>query len=368
MSTFENHELAPDMEFEAIRYELRPVQLADGSSDSVLQNAWIWLNNPKQFNCYSTRALAELILAIRRASADPRVQVLVVTGEGDKAFCTGGDIAEYSEHYAGRPDEYRRYMRVFNDAISALMHCDKPVVNRANGMRIGGGQEIGLACDFSIAADTARFGQAGPKHGSSPVGGSTDMLPVYVGMGRAMESCVLCENWSAHRALQLGIINDLVPVLKVDGAFLVNPLVHTEFVTDACGRSLYGMPLEGEPLREAKAILKKAEVDFELLDAAVENLCTRLALTFPDCLTYTLENLRKHKLQHWDRNRETSRAWLSLNMMTEGRMGFRTFHRAPKEQRQVDFLELRRGLAKGMRYGPELDGVAAPFAREDPKE
>ena len=69
-------------------------------------------------------------------------------------------------------------MRVFNDMVSSILGCDKPVICRVNGMRIGGGQEIGMACDFSVAQDLARFGQAGPKHGSAPIGGATDFLPL----------------------------------------------------------------------------------------------------------------------------------------------------------------------------------------------
>ena len=88
---------------------------------------------------------------------------VVFTGAGDRAFCTGGNTAEYAEYYAGQPEEYRQYMRLFNDMVSAILHCDKPVICRVNGMRIGGGQEIGMACDFSVAQDLALFGQAGPE-------------------------------------------------------------------------------------------------------------------------------------------------------------------------------------------------------------
>ncbi len=359
---FANHELAPGYEFTEIRYEKRPLILPNGEVVEDLFNAWIWLNNPKQYNSYTTRAMAELILALRKASNEADVVNVVFTAVGDKAFCTGGNTAEYSEHYSGRPDEYRRYMRLFNDGVSALMECDKPVINRVNGMRIGGGQEIGMACDFTVAADTARFGQAGPKHGSAPVGGSTDFLPLFVGMAKAVESCTLCETWSAHYALHLGLINGLAPVLKIDGEFVPNPMVHTEFITDSYGRSLYGMPLQDEALAAGKAKMKSATVDFALLDQEVELLCGKLAQTMPDCTTYTLEQLRKHKLQHWDKNRESNRAWLGLNMMTEGRMGFRTFHRAPREERETNFIEMRRALAQGVRYGDKLSERAAPHA------
>jgi len=361
--SFLEHGLAPGQRFTAIRYETRPLRLPGGGEDPLLKNAWIWLDNPAQYNSYTTRALAELILAVRRASDDPEVQAVVFTAVGDKAFCTGGNTAEYSEHYAGRPDEYRRYMRLFNDAVSALLHCDKPVINRVNGMRIAGGQEIGMACDFTVAADTARFGQAGPKHGSAPVGGSTDFLPLFVGWSRAVESCTLCTIWTAHQALTFGLINGIAPVLKAEGRFLANPLVVTGARFDAYGRPLYGTLKTGEELAAAKAQLKAATVDFALFDEEVESLATRLALTMPECTTYTLENLRRHKLQHWDRNREGNRAWLALNMLAEARAGFRTFHRAEnRKEREPDFLALRRALAEGVPWGDELLRRAAPKA------
>ncbi len=365
---FQDHDLAPGTEFRDIRYDLRPLRRPGGQEVEGLQNAWIWLDNPSQLNSYTTRALAELILAVRRASNDPRVQNVVFTAVGDRAFCTGGNTAEYSEHYAGRPDEYRRYMRLFNDAVSAFLECDKPVICRVNGMRIAGGQEMGMACDFTVAADTARFGQAGPRHGSAPVGGSTDFLPLYVGWARAVDSCTLCETWTAHQALQYGLVNGIVPVLKVDGRFIPNPLVVTEARYDEYGRPLWGSLKTGEEKEAAKALLARAETDFSLLDREVELLAWKLVNTFPECTTYTLENLRRHKLLHWDRNREGSRAWLALNMLAEAKAGFRTFHRAERrEEREADFLELRRALAEGLVWGPDLLRRAAPLAL-DPEE
>src|SRR5690606_40264677 len=124
---------------------------------------------------------------------------------------------EYAEYYAGNPQEYRQYMRLFNDMVSAILGCDKPVIARVNGMRIGGGQEIGMACDFSIAQDLARFGQAGPKHGSAAIGGSTDFLPLMIGCERAIETGTLCEPYSAHNAHRLGIIPHVAPAQKRAG-------------------------------------------------------------------------------------------------------------------------------------------------------
>jgi 6-oxo-cyclohex-1-ene-carbonyl-CoA hydrolase len=95
-------------------------------------------------------------------------------------------------------------------------------------------------------------------------------------------------------------------------------------------------------------------VDLSRLDLEVDALVYRLALTMPGCLSKTVESVRKHKLAHWDRNRETNRAWLGLNMMTEGRAGFRAFHEGSKACREVDFLRLRQRLAEGALWGDEL--------------
>lgn len=358
---FKDHELAP-VEFSDILYELKPATKPDGTAAEGLFNAWISLNNPKQYNSYTTQAVKEVILALRMASNDPSVQVVVFTAVGDRAFCTGGNTEEYSEHYSGRPDEYRRYMRLFNDMVTGLLHCDKPVINRVNGMRIAGGQEIGMACDFTVATDLAVFGQAGPKHGSAPVGGSTDFLPLFVGMARAMDSCTLCEMWTAHQALEYGLINEIVPALKVSGEFVPNPLVETDCITDSMGNKVFGRMKSGEELAEGKAVLKSGEVDLSLLDAATDRLASKLLMTMPECMTFTVESLRKHKLAHWDKNRESSRAWLGLNMMNEARAGFRTFNRAPRAEREADFVEMRRALAEGVPWGDEILRRSAPYA------
>jgi enoyl-CoA hydratase/carnithine racemase len=215
------------------------------------------------------------------------------------------------------------------------------VICRVNGMRIGGGQEIGMACDFSVAQDLARFGQAGPKHGSAPIGGATDFLPVVVGAERAMAACVLCEPFSAHKAYQMGMLTDVVPALKVDGKFIANPTVETQRMVDEFGRNAYGEPKTGAALDEGKALMKRGTVDLSLLDAKVEELCAKILLTFPDCTTKTIEELRKPKLDAWNRNKENSRAWLALNMMTEARAGFTAFNDGPKDDREIDFVLLR---------------------------
>jgi 6-oxo-cyclohex-1-ene-carbonyl-CoA hydrolase len=355
-----SHTLVPDWDYRHIRYELRPAIAPSGTAADGLFNVWIVIDNPGQLNSYTTEIAKEIVLAFRQASMDRRVVCVVFTATGDKAFCTGGNTKEYAEYYAGNPQEYKQYMRVFNDMIDAILRCDKPVINRVNGMRVAGGQEIGMACDFTIAGDTARFGQAGPRHGSAPDGGSTDFLPLYVGFGHAMESAVLCDMWSAHRAAHLGLINEFVPVLRLDGRWIANPLVIVDRFADELGRLVYGEFKSGADLEAGKTTLARATSDLSLLDAAVEKLCTRILMLMPDCVSKTVNSVRKHKLHHWDSNSITNREWLALNMMTEGRAGFRAFNEGPKDRREVDFIKLRQLLAQGHPWDDELLRAISP--------
>lgn len=363
LSEFKDHNLTGDIVRPGVRYEKRPAKKPDGTVVPGLYNAWIWLDNPSQYNSYTTEMVKGVILALRAASNARDVNCVVFTGVGDKAFCTGGNTKEYAEYYAGQPQEYRQYLRLFNDMVTSLLTCDKPVICRVNGMRIGGGQEIGMACDFSVAQDLARFGQAGPKHGSAPIGGATDFLPVIVGAERAMAACVMCEPFSAHKAYLMGMLTDIVPALKVDGEFVANPLVETQRMVDEFGRFVYGEPKTGAAAREAKALLARGTVDLSLLDAKVEELAAKILLTFPECTLKTIEELRKPKLEAWNRNKENSRAWLALNMMTEARAGFTAFNAGTKDDREVDFVLLRQKLAAGESWVGDLHAAIQPRSK-----
>jgi 6-oxo-cyclohex-1-ene-carbonyl-CoA hydrolase len=348
-----------------VQYEKRPAKRRDGSVAEGLYNAWIIFNNPKQFNSYTTDMVKATIQAFRRASVDREVNAVVFTAVGEKAFCTGGNTKEYAEYYAGNPQEYRQYMRLFNDMVSAILGCDKPVVCRVNGMRIGGGQEIGMACDFTIAQDLANFGQAGPKHGSAAIGGATDFLPVMIGCEQAMVSGTLCEPFSAHKAARLGIIADVVPALKIDGKYVANPTVITDQMLDEYGRMIHGDFKTDAAFKEGRDLFKTGEIDLGMLDEKVEELCAKLIETFPECMTKSLEELRKPKLEAWNQNKENSRAWLALNMMNEARTGFRAFNEGNKETgREIDFVKLRQGLAKGVPWTEELIESLMPGAEK----
>ena len=215
-----------------------------------------------------------------------------------------------------------------------------------------------MACDFSVSQDLARYGQAGPKHGSAPIGGATDFLPVVIGAERAMAACVLCEPFSAHKAYAWGMLTDIVPALSLEGRFVANPLVETQRMTDEFGRMVYGDFKTGAALKAGKELMAKGKVDLSLLDAKVEELCAKILLTFPDCTIKTIEELRKPKLEAWNRNKEDARAWLALNMMTEARAGFTAFNEGPKDAREVDFVLLRQKLAAGESWvGPLHDSI-----------
>jgi 6-oxo-cyclohex-1-ene-carbonyl-CoA hydrolase len=180
-----------------------------------------------------------------------------------------------------------------------------------------------------------------------------------------MVACVLCEPFSAHEAYSWGMLTDLVPALKVDGKYVANPLVETSRMTDEYGRLVIGKAKTGEALKAGQELMKRGTVDLSLLDEKVESLCTKLLHTFPECTTKTVEELRKPKLDAWNRNKENARAWLALNMMTEARAGFRAFNEGTRETgREVDFVALRRALAANTPWSDDLTESIQPRARK----
>jgi 6-oxo-cyclohex-1-ene-carbonyl-CoA hydrolase len=349
-----------------IRVERRPARRGDGSPAEGLYNAWVILDNPKQLNALSVDMMKGATVALRQTSLSRDVVAIVLTGEGSTSFCTGGNVQELAEYYAGNPQEFRQYMRLFMDLVTTILTVDKPTICRVNGMRLGGGQEIGMACDFSIAQDMARFGQAGPKHGSAPIAGATDFLPLLIGSENAMSAGVLCQPFSAHKAYRMGMISEITPALKVDGRYVANPLVVTDTYVDAIGRIVLGESKTGDALKAGKEMMSKGEMDLAALDEAVERLCATLIETFPECTLKTIEELRKPKLDAWQRNKESSRSWMAFNMLTEARAGFRAFNRGNKETgREVDFVALRQALALGAPWSEELTESLMPRKKED---
>jgi 6-oxo-cyclohex-1-ene-carbonyl-CoA hydrolase len=129
---------------------------------------------------------------------------------------------------------------------------------------------------------------------------------------------------------------------------------------DEYGRITFGSSKTGEELAKAKEIVARAEIDLSMLDKAVNNLIAKILHTFPNCMNKTISEVRKFKLEHWDKNKEGSREWLALNMMSEAKAGFRAFNDGPKENREVDFVLLRLLLAEGHEWNEELHHKISP--------
>jgi len=315
--------------------------------------ATIRLNNPQQFNSYTTEMVKGVIAGFNNASLDRSVVTAVFTGTGDKAFCTGGNTKEYSEYYSKRPQEYAEYMDLFNAMVDAILMCKKPTICRVNGMRVAGGQEIGMACDLTVASDLAIFGQAGARHGSSPDGGSTDFLPWFLSIENAMWNCVSCEMWSAYKMKALGLISKAIPVLKNGDRFVRNPLVITEnYVED--GEIVYGEFKTGPEAQQAKAKMKELPTDFTLLDREVNRIIWTFANLFPGCLMKAVDGIRAKKKFFWDQMKLPNRHWLMANMNYEAFLGFGAFNTKKVTGRDViDFIEWRRQIANAAEMNDE---------------
>ena len=212
-----------------------------------------------------------------------------------------------------------------------------------------------MACDFSLAQDLALFGQAGPRHGSAPDGGSTDFLPLFVGIEAAMESCTLCEHWSAHKAQRLGLLTKVVPGAQGRRALRAQPAGgHRPLARGRRDRARRVRRPGAEREAGKAAPGRAARWTSRCSTARSTRSSSSWPTPSPAASRKTLESVRKHKLEHWDRNKETNRAWLGLNMMTEARAGFRAFHEGGKACREADFLLLRRRLAEGAVWSDEL--------------
>ncbi len=176
--------------------------------------AWITINRPKVYNAFRGRTLDEMIQALHLAGNDKGVSSIVITGAGDKAFCTGGDQKAHDGQYDGRG-----VMGLPIDELQGLIRdVPKPVVARVNGFAIGGGNVFVTLCDLAIAATSAKLGQVGPKVGSFDAGWGTALLARTVGEKRAREIWYLNDTYSAEEAVAMGLINKAVPIEELDAA------------------------------------------------------------------------------------------------------------------------------------------------------
>lgn len=170
--------------------------------------ATITINRPEVYNAFRNQTLDELTDAFEQANRDEAAGVIVLTGAGGRAFCTGGDVKEEDsfDPVRGRA-HHRRLLRL----AEAIRNGGKPVIAAVRGYCLGGGNSLALLCDLTIATESSRFGQVGPKMGSSPLWWSTQLLPRLVGEKRAREIVFLCRQYTAAEAERMGWVNRVVP-------------------------------------------------------------------------------------------------------------------------------------------------------------
>ncbi len=171
--------------------------------------AWLTINRPDAMNSFTGETLDEMRAAIDDANADPEVGVVVITGAGDKAFCAGGDVRWLQE-------VQQEGAQVPMDPHAGIEDFLKPVIARVNGYSIGGGNHLAYFCDFTIASERAVFSQVGPRVGSPASGHWVSYLVHVVGAKKAKEIWMLCRRYSAQEALEMGLVNTVVPHEELD--------------------------------------------------------------------------------------------------------------------------------------------------------
>jgi enoyl-CoA hydratase/carnithine racemase len=264
------------------------------SQDLVLYDkrdavAQVTINRPEVMNSLSAPTVARLRALLEQAERDDDVGVVVLTGAGERAFCTGADVKEFAEVNINLPSaQYMRVVGAVCDTIKYVQGMTKPTIARINGAAVGGGNELQAACDLCVAADHAYFMQVGVRVGSVAAGGATQWLPLLVGDRRAREMLMLCKRIDARQALEWGLANRVVPYAE--------------------------------------------------LDAAVDDICTQLLDKFPECLRYTKVQTNFLKEMVWSQTYPHARDWLSLHVSSaETREGMTAF----VEKRQANYRRLR---------------------------
>jgi enoyl-CoA hydratase/carnithine racemase len=282
--------------FERIRYERN-------AEKGVVT---VTIDRPDVLNALDLPTLTEMASAFQQASWDDAVAVVVVTGAGDRAFCTGADLDEQALMGA-TSGQYWRWMGAFIDMHDRLRHIGKPTIARINGACVGGGNELQMACDLSVIVDDAYIRHVGPEHGSVPAGGATQWLPLIVGDRRAREIIMLCEPVSPAQALEWGLVSRVAS--------------------------------RGE------------------LDAAVADLAAKLVRKLPEALRYTKTQLNWWRDLVWSQTIEHARDWLAVHSMAdETREAVAAFH----EKRSPRFAELRALEAAEGRVCPSCGARGLP--------
>lgn len=327
--------------------------------------ARITIDRPQHYNAYSTGALQELAAAFQDASWDDKVAVVVFTGSGDRAFCTGGDVKEYQESYTQKPRDYWKYMSCFKAYIESITNCAKPVIARLNGMAVGGGNESQLASDLAVMGEHAFIAQVGTNVGSVACGGSTQWLPIHVGDRRARGILFLNHRYPAYASLGMGLVNAVVPTVKgADGAFRTQFTNGRTYLAD-WNTDPWEQPFAHRATSEEMTRAMKGADGFSLdlsrLDEVVDDLARQIVHKFFECTRYTKAQLNYWKDTAWHATSPHARDWLAIHYTSlEPYEGMTAF----VEKRKADYLGLRRRAADPAGSSEFLWG---PYARTCPE-
>jgi dihydroxynaphthoic acid synthetase len=170
--------------------------------------AKMMINRPEKLNAFTGKTIRHMHECVNDINMDPSIGVVILTGAGDKAFCTGGDVESESE---GEFEDI-----IFLQCNNVILACKKPIVAVVKGWAVGGGNHMAYCCDLTIAADNARFAQGGPRVGSPATGWFVQYAERVIGAKRARELWMLCRRYDAQQALAMGLVNAVVPLDKID--------------------------------------------------------------------------------------------------------------------------------------------------------
>ncbi|MFH0981247.1 MAG: enoyl-CoA hydratase/isomerase family protein [Planctomycetota bacterium] len=340
-------------------YDFRDIRYEKG--DWV---ARITLNRPHNYNAYNTPALQELAAAFQDASWDDNVAVVVFTGAGDRAFCTGGDVKEYQENYTQKPRDYWKYMCCFKNYIESITNCAKPVIARINGMAVGGGNESQLACDLGVMGEHAYVGQVGTNVGSVACGGATQWLPLHVGDRKARAMLFLNQRYPAYTALGMGLVNVVVPTVKgPDGKYVTRFQGDRRYLADwnvDPWEDPFERRITADELGKAQKGQQGYALDLSLMDEVTAELCQQVVHKFFECTRYTKAQVNFWKDLAWHATVGHARDWLAIHYTSlEPYEGMTAF----VEKRKADYVGLRRRAAEG----GSSEFLWGPYARQCPK-
>jgi 6-oxocyclohex-1-ene-1-carbonyl-CoA hydrolase len=308
--------------------------------------ATVTINRPHNYNAYSTPALQELATAFEDASNDDRIAVVVFTGEGDRSFCTGGDVKEYQNSYTQKPRDYWKYMSCFKAYIESITNCAKPVIARLNGMAVGGGNESQLACDLSVMGEHAFIAQVGTNVGSVACGGSTQWLPLHVGDRKARGILFLNQQYAAMTSLAMGLVNVVVPTVKGPGGGFVTTFKGERTYLADWNTDPWDQPFETRAtprdIRKAQTGQDGYRLDLSLMDEVIAGMCDQIVHKFSECTRYTKAQVNYWKDAAWHATTPHARDWLAIHYTSlEPYEGMTAF----VEKRKADYVGMRERAA-----------------------